>query len=338
MRSEFSLLRFVKNCLSLIYNKQFLTFLFFLLLSTSFWVFQKVNEVYEREFIIPVRLVDVPSNVDITTEPPAYIHITLRDKGVTLLRYRFLSTFPTINIHWKEVENNEGHVTLRTRDLLKSVSAQYEGSQLVACRPENIEIYYNYYSKGRTLDVKFQGTVVADSSYTWLDTQLSHPRVMVYGPQHIIDTMQFARLKPVHLSNVKDTLHLHCRFVKVPGVKFVSLDSDKRTLSSVRVSIITDRMMDKAVEVPVQGINFPATKVLHTNPAKVRVEYQVGVRDNEKIDASSFVIAVRYEDLINLPGNTFSAKPRSTPPGVRRVRVRPEQVEFIIQDNSGETE
>ena len=62
------------------------------------------------------------------------------------------------------------------------------------------------------------------------------------------------------------------------------------------------------------------------------------MRDNEKIDASSFVIAVRYEDLINLPGNTFSAKPRSTPPGVRRVRVRPEQVEFIIQDNSGETE
>ena len=338
MRSEFSLLRFVKNGLSLIYNKQFLTFLFFLLLSTSFWVFQKVNEVYEREFIIPVRLVDVPSNVDITTEPPAYIHITLRDKGVTLLRYRFLTTFPTINIHWKEVENSEGHATLRTRDLLKSVSAQYEGSQLVACRPENIEIYYNYYSKGRTLDVKFQGTVVADSSYTWLDTQLSHPRVMVYGPQHIIDTMQFARLKPVHLSNVKDTLHLHCGFVKVPGVKFVSLDARKRNLSSVRVSIITDRMMDKAVEVPVQGINFPATKVLHTNPAKVRVEYQVGVRDNEKIDASSFVIAVRYEDLINLPGNTFSAKPRSTPPGVRRVRVRPEQVEFIIQDNSGETE
>lgn len=338
MRSEFSLLRFVKNCLSIIYNKQFLTFLFFLLLSTSFWVFQKVNEVYEREFVIPVRLVDVPSNVDITTGPPAYIHITLRDKGVTLLRYRFLSTFPTINIHWKDVENCEGHAILRTRDLLKAVSAPYEGSQLVSCRPENIDIYYSYYRKGRTLDVKFQGTVVADSSYTWLDTQLSQPRVMVYGPQHIIDTMQFARLKPVHLSNVKDTLHLRCGFVKVPGVKFVSLDSDKRTLSSVRVSIITDRMMDKAVEVPVQGINFPATKVLHTNPAKVRVEYQVGVRDNEKIDASSFVIAVRYEDLINLPGNTFSAKPRSTPPGVRRVRVRPEQVEFIIQDNSGETE
>ena len=338
MRSEFSVLRFVKNCLYHIYSRQFVTFLFFFLLSTSFWVFQKVNEVYERDFLVPVRLVDVPSNVDVTTAPPNYIHITLRDKGVTLLRYRFMMNFSPLYIHWKDVENSEGHATLRTRDLLKSISAQYEGAQLVACRPENIDIYYSYYRKGRTLDVKFQGTVVADSSYTWLDTQFSHPRVMVYGPQHIIDTMQYARLNPVHLSNVKDTLRMHCRFVKVPGVKYVSLDADKRTLSSVRVSIITDRMMDCAVEVPVQGINFPASKVLHTNPAKVRVEYQVGVRDNEKVNASSFVVVARYEDLINLPGNTFSAKPRSTPPGVRRVRVRPEQVEFIIQDNSGETE
>lgn len=42
--------------------------------------------------------------------------------------------------------------------------------------------------------------------------------------------------------------------------------------------------------------------------------------------------------ITKLPGNTFAARPRSTPPGVRRVRVRPEQVEFIIQENSSDTE
>ena len=81
MRSDFDLLQFVKNCLHRIYNRQFLTFLLFLLLSASFWVFQKLNDTYEREFALRVRLVDVPSNVDITTGPPDYIHVTLRDKG-----------------------------------------------------------------------------------------------------------------------------------------------------------------------------------------------------------------------------------------------------------------
>lgn len=338
MRSDFDLLQFVKNCLHRIYNRQFLTFLLFLLLSASFWVFQKLNDTYEREFALRVRLVDVPSNVDVTTGPPDYIHVTLRDKGVTLLRYRYLRNFPSVVIHWKDVENSRGHATLRTRDLLKYFSSTLDGTQLVSYRPDNIDIYYNYYNRGKMLDVKFQGTVVPDSAYTWVDTQIAHPRVMVYGPQHIIDTMQFARLNPVHLSNVKDTLTMRCRFVKVPGVKYVALDAKKTVLSSIRVGIITDRMIDRVVEVPVQGVNFPASKSLHTNPSKVRIEYQVGVRDHEKITASSFVIIARYEDLINLPGNTFAARPRSTPPGVRRVRVRPEQVEFIIQENSSETE
>lgn len=338
MRSDFDLLQFVKNCLRRIYNRQFLTFLFFLLLSASFWVFQKLNDTYEREFALRVRLVDVPSNVDVTTGPPGYIHVTLRDKGVTLLRYRFIRSFPSVAIHWKDIENGRGHATLRTRDLLKSFASTLDGTQLVGYRPDNIDIYYNYYGKGRTLDVKFQGTVLPDSGYTWIDTQIAHPRVMVYGPQHIIDTMQFARLNPVHVGKVKDTLNMRCRFVKVPGVKYVALDAKKTILSSIRVGIITDRMVERVVEVPVQGVNFPASKTLHTNPSKVRIEYQVGVRDHEKINASSFVIIARYEDLINLPGNTFTARPRSTPPGVRRVRVRPEQVEFIIQENSSETE
>lgn len=334
MRSPSDISQFVKNCLRPIYNRQFLTFLFFLLLSTSFWVFQKLNDTYEREFDLRVRLIDVPSNVDITTGPPEYIRVTLRDKGVTLLRYRFTRNFPPIVISWKDIEGNKGHATLRTRDLLKPFTASLDGTQLAGFRPDNIDIYYNYYNRGRVLDVKFQGTVVPDSAYTWNDTQIAQPRVMVYGPQHVLDTMQFARLVPVHLSNVKDTFTVRCKFQKIPGVKYVALDAKKTVLSSSRVTIISDRMVDGVVEVPVQGVNFPASKTLHTTPAKVRVEYQVGLRDHKKITASSFVIIARYEDLINLPGSTFTARPRSTPPGVRRVRVHPEEVEFIIQDNS----
>lgn len=338
MRSLSDLINFVKNCLRRIYNRQFLTFLFFLLLSTSFWVFQKLNDTYEREFAIRVRLVDVPSNVDITTGPPDYLHVTLRDKGVTLLRYRFARNFPSINIHWKDVEGSRGHYIIRTRDLLKSFTASLDGTQLVGYRPDNIDIYYNYYSKGRMFDVKFQGVVEADSAFTWIDTQIAQSRVMVYGPQHVLDTMRFARLMPVRLKGVRDTLIVRCKFQKIPGVKYVALDKNKTVLSSSRVTIITDRMVDGAVDVPVQGVNFPGTKTLITNPSKVRVEYQVGLRDHNKITASSFVIVARYEDLLNLPGNTFTARPRSTPPGVRRVRVRPEEVEFIIQDSSGESE
>ena len=63
---------FVKNCWSRLWNRQFLTFLFFLLLSSVFWFLQSGYETVEREFSIPVRLVGVPDNVVLTTDPPHF--------------------------------------------------------------------------------------------------------------------------------------------------------------------------------------------------------------------------------------------------------------------------
>ena len=89
MRIIKELLCFVKNCWSRLWNRQFLTFLFFLLLSSVFWFLQSGYETIEREFDIPVRLTGVPDNVVLTTEPPATVRVTLRDRGLTLMSYRY---------------------------------------------------------------------------------------------------------------------------------------------------------------------------------------------------------------------------------------------------------
>ena len=49
-------------------NKQFLIFLFFLILSGMFWLMMTLNETYEKEICVPVRLVGQPKNVVVTTE------------------------------------------------------------------------------------------------------------------------------------------------------------------------------------------------------------------------------------------------------------------------------
>ena len=78
-----------RNRFSKLWNKQFLIFLFFLLLSFSFWMFQALNETYERTFAVPVKLKNIPTNVVITTEPPKHINLTLSDRGVMLYHYLY---------------------------------------------------------------------------------------------------------------------------------------------------------------------------------------------------------------------------------------------------------
>ena len=62
-------------------NKQFLTFLFFLILSGIFWLTITLNETYEREINVPVQVVGIPKNVVLTSPATDTIRATIRDKG-----------------------------------------------------------------------------------------------------------------------------------------------------------------------------------------------------------------------------------------------------------------
>ena len=58
----------VRNSFFNIVNKEFLIFLFFLALSGAFWLMLALNDTYEKEVKIPVRIVNIPKNVVVTSD------------------------------------------------------------------------------------------------------------------------------------------------------------------------------------------------------------------------------------------------------------------------------
>ena len=81
-------------------SREFFVFLFFFFIAGGFWLLQTLNNDYEAEFSIPVRLRGVPNNTMITSEPVSELHIKVKDKGTVLLRasIRFRLTFPIIKL------------------------------------------------------------------------------------------------------------------------------------------------------------------------------------------------------------------------------------------------
>ena len=59
--------RKVKDFLLSDKSREFLIFLFFFFIASGFWLLQTLNNDYETEFSIPVRLKGVPNNVVITS-------------------------------------------------------------------------------------------------------------------------------------------------------------------------------------------------------------------------------------------------------------------------------
>ncbi len=314
----------LRNCFSKIWNKQFLIFFFFLLLSAMFWTFQTLNEVYEEDFVVPIETKGIPGNVVITSDLPKQVSIRIRDKGVTLLSYRYGKILPGITIDHQQHSNPSGHVRLLTSELLKPVAeALMPGSQIVATHPDTIEYYYNY-GLHKRVPVRLQGNIRPEKSYNISGISLSPDSVIVYATKSLLDTITGAYVKPVYFSDVADTLRQRIDIQPVRGARF--------SPAQVDLTVIAERMVEKTVQVPVQGVNFPATKVLRTFPSKVNITFQVSMNRYRDITADNFVVVVNYEELINMQGNTCRLALKSTPDGAGRVRIEPEEVEFVIEE------
>lgn len=314
----------VRSCFSKIWNRQFLIFLFFLVLSSAFWLFQTVNETYEEDFYVPVELKNVPGNVVITTELPEKLHLRLRDRGVTLLNYIYGQSFPPVVIDYNSYANASGHVRFLTADVVKQVTGRLAPStQVVAMKPDTLEFYYNY-GLCKRVPVRLQGTFRAADTYYVSDRILSADSVTVYAAKSLLDTITAAYTRPLYLKDIADTMRVRADFQSVRGVKFTP---DHATLT-----LSVDRVVAKTVQVPVQWVNFPATKVLRTFPAKVSVTFQVGMARYRQITSESFVLVVNYEELLAAKDNKCHLALKTIPDGVSHVRISPQDVEYVIEE------
>ena len=315
---------FRRKWLSWLWNKQTFIFLFFLLLSTIFWVFQAVNETYEEEFSIPIELRGVPNNGVVTTELPNAIHVTLRDKGSILLSYRYTRRFSPVVIDFDTYANSSGHVVIQGADFMRQVTSQLLGStQLLNTKPESLEFYYNY-GLCKRVPIIVQGNIRTGRLYSLANTLLAQDSVTVYAAKELLDTITGAYTRLLNMRNLTDTTQVSIPFQTVQGAKFVP--------SKVGLTFCVDRLVEKTVQVPVQQVNFPASKQLRTFPAMVNVTFQVGMGQYRNITSENFVLVVNYEDLLKNKTNLCHLSLKTIPTGVSHVRISPQDVEYIIEE------
>lgn len=319
-----SLPPFVRYCLSKIWNKQFLIFLFFLALSSVFWIFQTLNETYEEDFQVPLELRNVPSNVVITTDLPENLHILLRDKGSQLLAYRYTRQFKPVVVDYNTYSNPSGHVSILGNELQRQIAAQLlPGTQMLGLKPDTLDFYYNF-GQFKRVPIRPLGEVRAGRLYSLAKTVYSEDSVTVYASREQLDTITAAYLQPFNLRNLTDTTHVKSNFVKVKGAKFVP--------AQIGVTFCIDRLVEKTIQVPVQQVNFPASKQLRTFPATVKVTFQVGMGLYRKITSENFVLVVNYEDLLKNKSTYCHLSLKTIPEGVSYVRISPQDVEYVIEE------
>lgn len=305
-------------------SKEVFTFLFFLVIAALFWLEQTLDSEYEVDVKVPLKLKNVPESIVITSDFPEELTVTLRDKGNTLLNYQLTKRFYPINIDFTEHQNRRHHVSLLSNTYNKSITAQLANSTtVVAIEPDTIDYYYSE-GKSKKVPVRLQGRVSPGQQYYISDTIFNPAQVTVYAPQGALDTVKAAYTQFFEDTQIEDTLRRQVELVSGRGVKFVP--------DVVEVTLPVDIYTEKSVEVPIEGVNFPAGKTLRAFPSKVKVTFHVGLTKYLDIKPEDFRILVTYEELRKLDGEKYQVKLKKQPKGVSQVRFYPAQIDFLIEN------
>lgn len=316
----------IRNFLLSSKSREFLLFLCFFMVSAVFWLLQTLNEQYETEISIPLRLENVPEEAVITDDPPSEIRVTVRDKGTILMTYLLGNRLLPVGIDFKKYRSNGSHVKISSAILERLVSSKLSAStKLVAVKPSVIEYYYSI-GERRMLPVRLHAEVRTRMEYVATDTLMSPDSVLVFAPSDILNEMKFVDTEVARFDDIADTVDLSVPLKPVKGAKFVP--------SSVRVTVPVDLLTEKIVEVPVIGIGFPADKVLRTFPSRVKIRFLVAFHRFLQVGPEDFSIDVSYNELLNSEGAKCHLTITSAPEGVSHLRVEPESVDFLIEQVS----
>lgn len=315
----------VRNFLFSSANREFLTFFFFLVLSTIFWLMTALNETYEREIGVPAYLVNIPKNVVVTSDMEDTVRVTVRDKGFALLAYTYGEGIRPINVNFQSaITRQSGYGVVSSQELMKMINQRFSGSsKIVQVKPDRLDFHYNY-GLSRQVSVKMSGHVVPGKSFYLARTRFWPDKVTVYGSKQALDSLRFVKTVPINITNFNDTVLRTVALETIKGVKIVP--------NTVRIGLYPDILTEENIEVPITAINMPEGKVLRTFPQRVTVNFIVGASMFRSISPEQFAVVVDYNEIIDHPSDKCSIHLRETPQGVRNARLKMTQVDYLIEE------
>lgn len=322
----------LRNFLLRIFNKEFLIFLFFLVLSGGFWLIMTLNETYEREFSVPLRLTEVPRNVVITSEPDSVVRFTVRDKGYMIAYYELDNTFRPIYADYKLYCDGRSRGDISVADLQRQIYLQLsKSSKIASIKGGKFSFSFNF-GRHKKVPIRILGTVTPGNNYYLARVDFMPDSVEVYAVRNVLDSIQTVYTERLHITNFTD--------VKETTVDLRKFTNAKCIPSRVKMKLYPDVLTEESVEVPIEAINIPENKVIRTFPSKIKVNFVVGAyrmrsmpknAETKELLPVGFRVVVNYEEIMKKHSEKCPVYVISSPNGVRNVRLAVNSVDYLIE-------
>ncbi|MCF0218470.1 MAG: YbbR-like domain-containing protein [Muribaculaceae bacterium] len=286
------------------------------------WLFLSLDNEMQQDYIIPLKIENVPDSITLISTPPTDINVSVKGKGSQFMRFTWLSKMPSLNIDFNDFNRKENNSIYVSRLWLDNCLRDYfgAGTEITGCHPDSLRVLYTS-SPGRRVPLILQADIIPDMQST-----LSGPlyanvdSVTVYAYGDIPNDITSVSIEPIIRSGLRDTTKITAKVKSLPLMRVIP--------DVVTVTIPVEPLIVKKQSIPIEILNQPSSVHLVLFPSQIEVSYLVGISKYHQ-DAH-FQAYANYTDIH--PGKTkLKVYLGATPSYIQNASLHPDSVEFIIQ-------
>lgn len=309
-------------------NQKVLIFLFFLALSTIFWLLNALDHNFSTNITYPIKYIHLRPDMEMVDDIPENISLNVSGHGYVLLRSIITSSrhpviFRIITLNFNNIPKDTNHYYLLTRNLKENIQRQL-GSELVLNYLSPDTLYYTFSPIVRKkvhvvpdIDIEFEKQYMQGGSIVSIPDS-----IIITGPKSIVDTIEKIKTVYKNFDHTDKTFSEELKLEPVEGVSLIK--------KSVIISVPVEKFTESSINIPIKVLNIPDSLEMKLFPTFIKINYIVALRNYNKVSSWNFRATVDYKMVHASINNKLKVTLERQPAIVHSVSFRPKYVDYII--------
>tara|TARA_B100001057_G_scaffold427477_1_gene452253 strand:+ start:156 stop:1118 length:963 start_codon:yes stop_codon:yes gene_type:complete len=296
-------------------------FLFFVLLSFTFWISTKLSNTYTLDQSFLINWINVPEGI-VMHSNNKQIKASITANGIDILIYRLFNKPLDISLEEARFDSKIGEINIENQQFL--IQNQFFGNTKL-----NFIIPTSLYFDFSILDAKVVAVVpnvqinLRAGYLSDTPIKIVPDSILVRGPKSILDTLGSIRSKYIKLDDVYESISKKISLKLIPEIQLSEL--------STNINLSVSRYSEKEFTLAIGLINIPKGIRVKLFPPKAKIRVTLPLSVLRTIDASDFNLVVDYNDIIKKESEKLELIMIEQPPSIKKIIFDPERVNYLIR-------
>ena len=296
-------------------------FLFFLLLSFTFWTSTKLSNTYIVEESFSIIWTNIPNGI-IPSSENQQMNVSISASGIEILIYRLINKSINISLSQADFSREKGLVDLRGQAFF--IQKQFfENTKLNILNPLFLEFKFSrleekVFTVVPQIEINLRAGYLIDSSL-----KVTPDSILVRGPKSILDTLNSIQSESIIADDLYENFRKKVSLRSIPEIQLSE--------SKVTVEVAVSRYTEKEFLLNVEVINLPLGTRVKLFPPKAKVRVTLPLSVLRTIKTSDFNLVVDYNNIFKDVEKKLDLIMIRRPSSVKKVILEPKKVNYLIR-------